>query len=145
MDYDDAGITAALIRPICGFTGTLYFDNNSLLMYPPNGVSYRGGGIPMQHVAQLPDHPPPFYVAEKLYRVPMFLASSFSEIIAGNFCHLAEQRGELPVIWTIKVDPRGAQNLIYRCKHVNQARTCLHLRALACLWTLLLLLPSSSA
>jgi hypothetical protein len=35
-------------------------------------------------------------------------------------CRGAEQRGETPVIWKIKVDPRGASQLLYRCKHVNQ-------------------------
>ena len=91
-------------------------------MYPPNGVSYCGGGLPLQFVTQLADHPPPFYVAGKKYRVPMFLASSFHMHVADNFCVLAEARGETPVIWTIKVDPRGASQLKYRCNHVNQAR-----------------------
>jgi hypothetical protein len=40
--------------------------------------------------------------------------------LAENFCVTAEQRGEVPVIWTIKVDPRGLSQLLYRCKHVNQ-------------------------
>jgi hypothetical protein len=93
-------------------------------MYPPNGVSYRGGGLPLQFVTQLANHPPPFYVAGKKYRVPIFLASSFNVHVADNFCVLAEARGETPVIWTIKVDPRGASQLKYRCKHVNQASSC---------------------
>ena len=90
-------------------------------MYPPKGVSYRGGGLPLQFVTQLAGHPPPFYVAGKKYRVPMFLASSFNIHVAENFCVSAEDRGETPVIWTIKVDARGASQLQYRCKHVNQA------------------------
>ena len=77
-------------------------------MYPPKGVSYRGGGLPLQFVTQLAGHPPPFYVAGKKYRVPMFLASSFNIHVAENFCVSAEDRGETPVIWTIKVDARGA-------------------------------------
>jgi hypothetical protein len=40
----------------------------------------------------------------------MFLATSFSlrGVVAENFCAAPEQRGETPVIWKIKVDPRGA-------------------------------------
>ncbi len=90
-------------------------------MYPPNGVSYRGGGLPLQYVTQLPGQPPPFYVADRKYRVPMFLATTFNLHVAENFCFMAESRGESPVIWTIKVDARGASLLKYRCKHVNQA------------------------
>ncbi len=33
---------------------------------------------------------------------------------------MAAHRGDPPVMWTIKVDPRGASQLLYRCKHVNQ-------------------------
>ena len=94
---------------------------NTVLMYPPNGVSHRGGGLPLQYVTQLPGQPPPFYVAGRKYRVPMFLATSFNVHVAENFCVMAESRGESPVVWTIKVDPRGASQLLYRCKHVNQA------------------------
>jgi hypothetical protein len=92
----------------------------SKLVFPPGGVSYRGGGLPLQHVVQLPGQPPPFFVPGKKYRVPMFLASSFSLIVAENFSVLASMNGHPPVIWTIKVDPRGESQLLYRCKHVNQ-------------------------
>ena len=112
-------------------------------MYPPGGVSFRGGGLPLQFVTQLAGQPPPFYVAGKKYRVPMFLASSFNIHVAENFCLTAEARFEAPVIWTIKVDDRGASQLQYRCKHVNQASarcasiaplsTTVTMHALACL------------
>ena len=95
---------------------------NTVLMYPPNGVSHRGGGLPLQYVTQLPGQPPPFYVPSKKYRVPMFLATSFDVRVAENFCVMAESRKESPVIWTIKVDARGASHARFRCKHVNQAR-----------------------
>ena len=84
----------------------------------------------MQHVTQLKGHPPPFYVPGKKYRVPMFLATSFNTHVAENFCVMAENRGESPVIWTIKVDARGASQLLYRCKHVNQASSSLVLEHL---------------
>jgi hypothetical protein len=94
--------------------------DSSKLMFPPGGVSYRGGGLPLQHVVQLPGQPSPFFVAGKKYRVPMFLATSFNLHVAQNFSVMAAQRGEPPVIWTVKVDPRGEAQLLYRCKHVNQ-------------------------
>ena len=92
----------------------------SKLMFPPGGVSYRGGGLPLQHVVQLPGQPPPFFVPGKKYRVNMFLATSFSLIVAENFSVMAAINGYPPVIWTIKVDPRGESQLKYRCNHVNQ-------------------------
>ena len=50
----------------------------------------------------------------------MFLATSFNPQVAENFSVMAAQRGDPPVIWTIKVDARGEAQLLYRCKHVNQ-------------------------
>jgi hypothetical protein len=50
----------------------------------------------------------------------MFLATSFKFYVAQNFSFLAATNGHPPVIWTIKVDPRGQSQLLYRCKHVNQ-------------------------
>jgi hypothetical protein len=94
--------------------------HSSKLMFPPGGVSYRGGGLPLQHVKNVPGFPPPFFVAGKKYRVPMFLATSFKLYVAQNFSVMAAQREEPPVIWIIKVDPRGELELLYRCKHVNQ-------------------------
>lgn len=46
----------------------------SKLRYPRNGVSHRGGALPLVHV--------PFFTAGKKFRVPMFLATSFSEDVA---------------------------------------------------------------
>jgi hypothetical protein len=116
----DACVVVRAINSMC-----VMRHDPSKLMYPPNGASYRGGGMPLQHVSLLLGHPPPFYVAGKKYRIPMFLATFFSLHVAENFCVTAEQRGELPVIWTIKVDPRGSSQLLYRCKHVNQASVSL--------------------
>ena len=50
----------------------------------------------------------------------MFLATSDKRHVAENFMVMAAHRGDPPVVWTIKVDPRGAAQLLYRCKHVNQ-------------------------
>ena len=47
------------------------------LKFPPNAVSHRGGALPRQHHA--------FFTAGKKYRVPMYLATSFSEDKAYEF------------------------------------------------------------
>jgi hypothetical protein len=111
----DACVVVRAINSLC-----VLRHDPSKLVYPPGGVSYRGGGMPLQHVAHLAGQPSPFFVAGKSYRIPMFLATSFSPRVAENFSVIAAQRGDPPVIWTIKVDPRGAAQLMHRCKHVNQ-------------------------
>jgi len=47
------------------------------LKFPPNAVSHRGGALPQQHHA--------FFTVGKKYRVPMYLATSFSEDKAYEF------------------------------------------------------------
>ena len=47
------------------------------LKFPPNSESHRGGALPLQHHA--------FFTAGKKYRVPMYLATSFSEDKAYEF------------------------------------------------------------
>jgi hypothetical protein len=111
----DACIVVRGINSLC-----VMRRHSSMLMFPPGGVSYRGGGLPLQHVKNVPGFPPPFYIPGKKYRVPMFLATSFKLYVAQNFSFMAAQQGHSPVIWTIKVDPRGELELLYRCKHVNQ-------------------------
>ena len=39
--------------------------------FPPAAITHRGGALPLQHHA--------FFTAGKKYRVPMYLATSFSE------------------------------------------------------------------
>ena len=51
------------------------------LKFPPNAVSHRGGALPPQHHA--------FFAVGKKYRVPMYLATSFSEDKAYEFWCLA--------------------------------------------------------
>jgi hypothetical protein len=86
--------------------------DSSKLMFPRGGRTYRGGGLPLQHL--------PFFAAGKKYRVPMILATSFDLRVAQHFSDMAAQRGEPLVIWTVKVDARGEKEMRYRCKHVNQ-------------------------
>jgi hypothetical protein len=51
------------------------------LKFPPNAMSHRGGALPQQH-----HH---FFTVGKKYRVPMYLATSFSEDKAYEFWCLA--------------------------------------------------------
>ena len=45
--------------------------------FPPDGITYRGGKLPDEHRA--------FYTVGKKYRVPGFLASTFSRDVAVEF------------------------------------------------------------
>ena len=61
-----------------------------------------------------------FFVEGKKYRVPGFLATSFSDDVAKNhFMVSAESRGEEPTLWTVRLDRRGATDPQHRCLHVN--------------------------
>jgi hypothetical protein len=50
---------------------------SSSLKFPPDGVSHRGGALPLQHHG--------FFTPGSKYRVPMYLATSFSEDKAYEF------------------------------------------------------------
>jgi hypothetical protein len=111
----DACVVVRAINSLC-----VLRHDPSKLVYPAGGMTFRGGGMPLHHVVQLQGQPPPFFVAGKKYRIPMFLATSDKRHVAENFMVMAAHRGDPPVVWTIKFDPRGAAQLLYRCKHVNQ-------------------------
>jgi len=111
----DACIVVRAINSLC-----VMRHDPSKIVVPPGGMTYRGGGMPLHLVVQMPGQPPPFFVAGKKYRIPMFLATSEKRQVAENFMVMAAHSGDPPVMWTIKVDPRGAAQLLYRCKHVNQ-------------------------
>ena len=64
----------------------------------------------------------PFFAVGKKYRVPNFLATSFSEDVAQGFLYNAFASGQTPVLWVVRVDPRGADTVKYRCKHVNYVK-----------------------
>ena len=57
------------------------------------------------------------------YRVPGFLATSFSEDKARDFAHTnGTAFGRPAVLWVVHVDPRGRNDPAFRCKHVNFVR-----------------------
>ena len=79
--------------------------------FPEDGLTFRGGALPLEHF--------PFFSVGKKYRVPMYLATSFSRDVAERFMMSAAWSGITPVIWTVRVDPRGASIPRFRCRHVN--------------------------
>jgi len=79
--------------------------------FPPEGVLWRGGGLPDAHRD--------FFAPGVQYRVPGFLASSKSRNVAYTFYCQANKQSLPTVLWHIQLDPRGQDDLRYRCKHVN--------------------------
>ena len=64
-----------------------------------------------------------FYVPGKVYRVPGFLATSFSEDKAEEFLYRAHVLAGHPAIkWVVHLDARGATQHKYRCRHVDLVR-----------------------
>ena len=111
-DHPDlAGPTASMVRAIntlCVVRGAAVAS----LRFPAGGITFRGGGFCNSHRE--------FFTVGKRYRVPGFLASSFSEAVATDF----RDRADLPpdgsrILWRIHVDPAGEHDPSRRCKHVN--------------------------
>jgi hypothetical protein len=67
--------TAVIVRAINALC--IVRREDASLKFPPNAVSHRGGALPRQHHA--------FFTVGKKYRVPMYLATSFSEDKAYEF------------------------------------------------------------
>jgi hypothetical protein len=82
-----------------------------LIKFPPNGVVFRGGGLPDEHRG--------FYESGREFRVAGFLASSFSQATAEHFMCSARARSEPCVMWVIHVDPAGEHSPAKRCMHVS--------------------------
>ena len=104
-----AAVLARSINTLCvvgraGYTGRVDF--------PRDGVAFRGTSFDMQHRT--------FFEPNKKYRVPGFLATSFSEDTARTFAKKnGTAWGRPAVLWVVHVDPRGGADPAYRCKHVN--------------------------
>ena len=60
-----------------------------------------------------------FFSVGMQYRQPCFLATSFVEGMAELFHQMAQAQGFQTVIWVVRVDPMGGQDMAKRCKHVN--------------------------
>jgi hypothetical protein len=79
---DDAHVMPHLVVIVRAINALCIVRRDSKsLKFPPNSMSHRGGALPVQHCA--------FFTAGKKYRVPMYLATSFSEDKAYEFWCLA--------------------------------------------------------
>ena len=85
--------------------------SGAVLPFPPGGDTYRGGGFDDAHRD--------FFTVGKQYRVPGFLATSFSRPKAMEFVRRQEAYGRQGILWTVHVDPAGEADPSKRCKHVN--------------------------
>ena len=72
--------------------------------WPINSKTFRGGGLPARHRG--------FFREGVRFRVPHFLATSFSRTVAQSFMR---RQAEAPVLWTFEFTQR-------RCLHVNHLR-----------------------
>ena len=110
-DHPDlAAPTARVVRSIntlCVVRG----QDAAALDFPPGGRTLRGTGFDDQHRD--------FFTKGKRYRVPGFVATSFSEAVATRFMRTAEAYGRQPVMWVVHVDPAGEHDATHRCAHVN--------------------------
>ena len=79
--------------------------------FPPDSCTYRGGELPPQFFG--------FFEVGKKYRVPGFLATSFKQEIANRFLGFKFALGRTPVRWEVVLDPRGRDDVAFRCRHVN--------------------------
>ena len=76
--------------------------------FPKDGIVYRGGAFDNDFQS--------FFVPNKKYRVPGYLATSLIKKIAVGFALRArEDKGR--VLWKVAVDKRGITDPLYRCRH----------------------------
>mmetsp|Transcript_29194 Transcript_29194/g.69321 ORF Transcript_29194/g.69321 Transcript_29194/m.69321 type:complete len:530 (+) Transcript_29194:158-1747(+) len=115
----------ALMAPLAVFARTInagLITRRSLagpLPWPPNHETYRGAVLPQEHLQWYQR------MAGRKYRVPGFLATSFEQETAEEFAQRAWQAlsGKVPaVLYTLKLDPRGATRKVRRCQHVSLIR-----------------------
>ena len=80
--------------------------------FPPDGEVYRGGGFDDAHRG--------FFAVGKQFRVPGFLATSFSRAKAEEFIfNQATAFDKQGILWIVRVDPAGEVEPSKRCRHVN--------------------------
>lgn len=112
---DDSKELVALVAPIVRSVNLLTVVRMQMtaVKFPAQGVLYRGGGMPDEHLG--------FFKEGKVFRVAGFLSSSVEERVAHEF--MAMYRTEpynYPVVkFIIRLDPRGEKDAVYRCQHVN--------------------------
>ena len=107
---DLASSTAAMARALDALC--VAPERDFAAAFPPGGISWRGTGFE--------DACRYFFTPGKTYRVPGFLATSFSRDVAERFIfNNATALNKPAVLWKVHVDPEGEQNRDRLCKHVN--------------------------
>ena len=95
--------------------GSHEVTTSTLAIFPSGGITWRGTGFD--------DSLRSFFTEGKEYRVPGFLATSFSKNVAETFVfNNATAYGKPAVLWKVHVDPDGARDPAKLCKHVNYVR-----------------------
>merc|ERR1712032_1400517 len=69
----------------------------------------RGGGFNNDFID--------FFVVEKYYRVPGFLATSFEKRVSEKFLDMQKAQQIPTTQWIILLDGRGTDDIKYRCLH----------------------------
>ena len=108
---DLAAPTAALSRGLDALCLDGRGGGAAAFSFPPDGEVYRGGGFDDAHRD--------FFAVGKQFRVPGFLATSFSRAKAEEFRRTQEAWGRQGVLWIVRVDPAGEAEPSKRCRHVN--------------------------
>ena len=111
-DHPDlAASTAAMARSLRELCVIAPRGGAAAPEFPDGGITWRGTGFD--------DSMRDFFTEGKEYRVPGFLATSFSEAIARRFIYNeATAYGRPGVLWKVHVDPDPSR----RCKNVNFVR-----------------------
>jgi hypothetical protein len=83
-----------------------------IIMFPSGGVCYRGASMPAEHIS--------FFAIGTKFRFQRFISASFDPDVAYEFVgRRALDLGLPPIIFEIRLDPRGESQYRFRCKHVN--------------------------
>merc|ERR1712150_138705 len=78
--------------------------------FPPKGTCWRGGAFDNQFRS--------FFTKGKMYRIPVFLATSAKETIAESFLFKVPKT-QARVKWRVQVHPKGEKNAKYRTHHMT--------------------------
>ena len=115
-DHPDlAPLTAAMARALNALCVVAPRAGAAAPEFPAGGITWRGTAFD--------DSLRGFFTEGKEYRVPGFLATSFSEVKAKEFIfNEATAYAKPGVLWKVHVDPAGADEPAQRCRNVNFVR-----------------------
>ena len=133
-----AMIARALNRQLVGASKKARIEVAGATDHPEQHCTWRGGGfgapgLPADDPIS-PESLRQFFTVGRTYRVKQFLATSFRESTAKAFlrkAHNPEMGGDPSrqlVMWKVVLDPRGADDPQYRCKHVQYLNNETHVK-----------------